>query len=314
MKTKKDLSKIKDKGLTITHTPVLLKEVISGLDIKKNDVVVDGTLGGGGHAKAISKLLGNEGIFIGLDVDQDAVDRAKRYLKDTVHKKILFTENFRNLDKVLLKTGISKVDKILFDLGWSMYQIEESGRGFSFRRDEPLLMTLKKDPDEEKDITARKIINEWSEESIANIIYGYGQDRFARRIAKNIIKARTAKEIKTTKELAEIIEKSVPHRFAKGKIHPATKTFQALRIAVNDELGALKEAMQKSILDIKAGGRIAIISFHSTEDRIVKEFFIEKEKEGVGKRITKKPIAPNEKELAENRRARSAKLRIFEKK
>jgi len=314
MKTKKDLSKIKDKGLTITHTPVLLKEVISGLDIQKSDIVVDGTLGGGGHAKAICKELGEEGVFIGLDVDQDAVDRVKILLEDTAPKKIFFTENFRNIDKVLKSLEIKETNKFLFDLGWSMHQMEESKRGFSFSHDEPLLMTLKKDPDEKKDFTARKIINEWSEESIANIIYGYGQERFARRIAKNIIKARMEKEIKTTKELSEIIEKSVPSRFAKGKIHPATKTFQALRIAVNDELGALKEAMQKSILALKTGGRIAIISFHSTEDKIVKEFFKEKEKEGIGKRITKKPIMSGKEELAENPRARSAKLRIFKKK
>jgi len=295
------------------HIPVLLKEVISGLDIQKSDIVVDGTLGGGGHAKSICESLGKGGTFIGMDVDSDAVLRTKEILKDTKAKKIFFTENFRNIDVVLESVGVQKVDKILFDLGWSMYQIEESGRGFSFRYDEPLLMTLKKDADEEKDFTAKRIVNEWDEETIANIIYGYGEDRFAKRIARNIVEARKEKQIETTKELAEIVEKSIPQRLRHGKIHPATKTFQALRIAVNDELGALEEALEKSFEALDSDGRLAVISFHSIEDRIVKNFFTEKEKEMLGKRVTKKPITASDEELKDNPKARSAKLRIFEK-
>ncbi len=222
-----------------------------------------------------------------------------------------YQENFRNIDKVLDEAGVSQVDGILFDLGLSSNQIEESGRGFSFKTEEPLLMTMKKNP-QSSDITAHEIVNSWSEESLADIIYGYGEDRFARRIAKAIVMARAVRPIDTAGELAEIVASAVP-RFGFKKINPATKTFQAIRIAVNDELGALKTALPKAFDRLSRGGRMSVISFHSLEDRIVKRYFKEKGDLGQAKIITKKPITPSPEEIAENPRSRSAKLRILEK-
>jgi 16S rRNA (cytosine1402-N4)-methyltransferase len=194
----------------------------------------------------------------------------------------------------------------------SSNQIEESGRGFSFKTDEPLLMTMKKDP-QSTEVTANEIVNTWAEDSLADIIYGYGEDRFARRIAKAIVTAREIQPIQTAQELADIIANAVP-KFGFKKINPATKTFQAIRIAVNDELGAIKEALPKAFTRLNpAGGRISIISFHSLEDRIVKRFFKEKAEAGEGRLIVKKPIIPSPQEIAENPRSRSAKLRIIEK-
>jgi 16S rRNA (cytosine1402-N4)-methyltransferase len=209
------------------------------------------------------------------------------------------------------QAGVAGVDGIIFDLGLSSNQIEESGRGFSFKTDEPLLMTMKKDP-QSSDITAYEIVNSWSEESLADIIYGYGEDRFARRIAKAIVMAREIQSIETAGQLSDIIASVVP-KFGFKKINPATKTFQAIRIAVNDELGAIKEALPKAFSRLNTGGRISIISFHSLEDRIVKRFFKEKSEAGEGRLINKKPITPSPQEIAENPRSRSAKLRIIEK-
>ena len=275
------------------HRPVLLNEAIEGLDLSEDSVVLDCTFGGGGHSKEILRRYPGTKI-IAIDEDEEV----------TAEKGIsLHHENFRNLDKVL---GDRKVDAILFDLGFSSDQLESSGRGFSFLKDEPLLMTM----NEKADLTAEVIVNNWSEESIADIIYGYSEERRARTIAKAIVRAREKAPIKTTRELVAIIERVVPRN---GKIHPATKTFQALRIAVNDELGALKEGLEKGFSSLKGGGRVAVISFHSLEDRIVKNFNKEKAKSGQGKLINKKPIRPNKEELKENKRARSAKLRILQK-
>jgi 16S rRNA (cytosine1402-N4)-methyltransferase len=293
----------------MAHTTVLLHESVDGLNLKQGSVFVDATLNAGGHSQLVLSQLDGNVRVIGIDVDADAIARAKTNIKTP--NATFFQENFRNLDKVLDQAGVAHVDGILFDLGVSSDQIEESGRGFSFKTNEPLLMTMKKDP-ESTDITAYEIVNSWAEESIADIIYGYGEDRFARRIAKAIVAARATKPIETAEQLSEIVAGAIP-KFGFRKINPATKTFQAIRIAVNDELGALKEALPKAFNKLNPGGRIAIISFHSLEDRIVKRFFKEKSDAGEGKLITKKPIIPSAQETAENPRSRSAKLRIIEK-
>jgi len=225
---------------------------------------------------------------------------------------ILQKNNFRNLDKVLEKVGIKKVNAILFDLGFSSNQMNKSGRGFSFQKDEPLLMTFKENPTEE-DLTAREIVNNWEENSIADILYGYGEEKFSRQIARKIVEIRKEKQIETTTDLVKIIEKTIPNWYKHKKIHFATKTFQALRITVNDEIDALKEGLNKALNILRKEGRVAVISFHSIEDRIVKQFFRNKKEEGVGAIITKKPIISNRDEILKNPRSRSAKLRIFQK-
>lgn len=294
-----------------THTTVLLHEAVDGLNLKPGSVFVDATLNAGGHSQqVIDDLKGNVRV-IGIDVDADAITRAKERLASATVDIAFFQENFRNIDKVLDQAEVAQVDGIIFDLGLSSNQIEESGRGFSFKTDEPLLMTMKKDL-QSTDTTAYEIVNSWGEDSLADIIYGYGEDRFARRIAKAIVMARETKPIETAEQLSEIVASAVP-KFGFKKINPATKTFQAIRIAVNDELGAIKEALPKAFARLGSGGRMSVISFHSLEDRIVKRFFKEKSEAGEGRLINKKPITPSPQELAENPRSRSAKLRIIEK-
>lgn len=296
----------------ISHIPVLLKEVILALIIKSDDTVVDATVNGGGHAKVICKQLGKKGTFIGVDLDRSALERAQKQLQGVQCRVFLEENNYRNLDIVLKGLGIEKVDSILFDLGLSSLQLEESGRGFSFKKDEPLLLTFKKDPIA-NDLTGREILNRWDEEHIANIIYGYGEERYARGIARKIIETRKKHPILSTVDLVRIVEAVLPGRYKYRKIHPATKVFQALRIAVNDELGTIEEGLSKALQSLKQGGQIAVISFHSIEDRVVKIFFNQKQKEKIGIVITKKPIIPNRNEIKNNPRARSAKLRIFKK-
>jgi 16S rRNA (cytosine1402-N4)-methyltransferase len=294
------------------HKTVLLHETINGLEIKNNDIVVDGTLGAGGHSQEILKRCPNV-TLIAIDQDPDAILRSKKRLESffTFSSKIIFVnDNFRNIDKVVNEKGLGSVDKIVLDLGWSSYQLEESERGFSFQKEEELLMTFKKEP-LENELTAYDVVNTFEEENLADIIYGYGEERFSRRIAKGIVAARIISPIKTTKELANIIKNSVPFWYRNGRIHPATKTFQAIRITVNDELGALKEALTKGFNILKPEGRMAIITFHSLEDRIVKQYFKDKEKKELGRLHNKKPILPSKEELSENPRARSAKLRII---
>jgi 16S rRNA (cytosine1402-N4)-methyltransferase len=297
--------------LNMSHTTVLLHEAVDGLNLKRGSVFVDATLNSGGHSQQVINNLDGNVRVIGIDIDADAIDRAKKSFANSNSNVTFFQENFRNIDKVLDQAGVAGVDGIIFDLGLSSNQIEESGRGFSFKTDEPLLMTMKKDP-QSSDITAHEIVNSWSEESLADIIYGYGEDRFARRIAKAIVTAREIQSIETAGQLSDIIASAVP-KFGFKKINPATKTFQAIRIAVNDELGAIKEALPKAFSRLNTGGRISIISFHSLEDRIVKRFFKEKSEAGEGRLIVKKPITPSPQEIAENPRSRSAKLRIIEK-
>ena len=296
----------------VMHIPVLLNEVIEGLQIQPNDVFVDGTLGAGSHSEVVAKTLGEDGTLVGLDLDADALNRASVKLIGLPPKIILRQENFRNLDKVLEGLGIKSVDKILLDLGMSSNQLEESGRGFSFMKSEPLLMTMSDKQDEQK-LIAKDIVNFWGEENIAEIIHCYGEERFSRRIANAIVLRRKIKPIETTDDLREIIWSVVPNRLRHGRIHPATRTFQALRIAVNDELESLKEVLAKGLKLLDGGGRMAVISFHSLEDRIVKNFMRDAKQKGNGVIHTKKPIVPKYEEVKKNPRSRSAKLRIFEK-
>lgn len=294
------------------HKTVLLHESVDALDLKSGEVVVDCTLGAGGHTEEICKRFGSEVKIIGLDLDQDAIIRSEKRLDGMECNTTFHLSNFRDFDTILKNLNLSEVDGFLLDLGFSSHQIEDSGRGFSFKRDEPLAMTLKRDIGD-TDITADLILNHWSEESIANILYGYGNEQFSRRIAREIVTSREKVPIKTTMDLVTIIERAVPFFYKKGRLHPATKTFQALRIAVNDELGALEEFLEKGFSHLKSEGRMAVISFHSLEDRIVKNFFKKKKEEKEATLITKKPITPGEEELKENPRSRSAKLRTLQK-
>ncbi len=298
-----------------SHIPVLLHETIQGLAVKDGDILLDGTLGGAGHA--VELIKGKQKItLIGLDADGDALARARKkiadYAEESDVKIILEKTNFRNIDEVLKKYDIERIDKVLLDLGLGSHTYE-SGRGFSFLKDEPLVMTLDNEATSEKSVTAYTVVNEWSEETLADIIYGFGEERYAYRIARGIVHARDKKPIETTKELSDIVTHSVPFFYRHGKIHPATKTFQAIRIAVNDELNALKDALEQAWKHLGSQGRMAVISFHSLEDRIVKTFFLSKEKEGSGKNLSKKPLTPTDEEIQENPRSRSAKLRIIEK-
>ena len=296
----------------VRHRAVLLQEATSSLALAPDDCVVDATLGGAGHAGAIAEQLGKKGVLIGFDLDADAISRAKSTLakvRPTVH---LVLGNFRDLGKELERLGIPSITKALFDLGWSSYQLD-SGRGFSFRADEPLSMTYANPPTGGSGLTAGRIVNEWGEESIADILFGWGEEHYSRRIAKAIVERRAHKPFTTSVELAEVIRAAVPPLYRHGKIHPATRTFQALRIAVNDELGALTEGLRSAWKHLAPAGRIAVITFHSIEDRMVKQMFAAWERSGEGKRSARKPIRPGEGELSVNPRARSAKLRVIEK-
>ena len=292
---------------TSIHKTVLLNETIEGLNLTTKSVVLDGTFGGGGHSAEICRRFPGVKI-IALDQDQSVFEKAKDKFKNLDCDISFSNENFRDLENSIN----FPVDAIIFDLGLSSDQLENSGRGFSFLKDEPLLMTMKENPSPE-DLTAMDIVNTWSEKNLADIIYGYGEERYSRRIAKGIADAREKAEIKTTFDLVKIIESSVPGLYKRGKLHFATRTFQALRIAVNDELGVLKTGLEKGFAALGVGGRMAVISFHSLEDRIVKKFYKEKEKEGEAKLINKKPITASAEEIKNNPRSRSAKLRILKK-
>lgn len=310
------------------HKAVLLQEVIQALGARGQELgarskeqgdrstewYLDCTLGGAGHALAVAEAFRGNINIIGLDRDKQALDRAKTVFEGKLAKEsklILENEDFRNLDKVLEKHGIGQVDFILMDLGISSDELDNSGRGFTFQKDEPLLMTMG-DPATYV-FTAKDIVNKWEEAVLADIIFGYGEEKYARRIAKRICDYRTKKLIETSAELAEIVKSATPAFYRRGKIHPATRTFQALRIAVNDELNALRNGLNNGFEKLNGnGGRMAVISFHSLEDRIVKEFFKNKLKEGANI-LTKKPVTAGEQEILENPRARSAKLRVVEK-
>ena len=303
------------------HVPVLLNECLEGLNIKPDGIYVDGTLGGAGHSSQIVKRISKNGLLLGIDRDQEAICVAKERLKKFTNVKFIH-DNHDNIKNILESLEISEVDGILLDLGVSSYQLDEKNRGFSYIGDSELDMRM----DKSAELTAKEVVNTYPEEKLANIIYEYGEERFSRRIARNICEYRKKQEIKTTLELVNIIEKSVPRK--KGEGHPAKRTFQAIRIEVNDEIKPLYKTILDSIDVLKPGGRLCVITFHSLEDRAVKNAFIKAEGRCIcppdlpycscgckklGKIITKKPILPSELEMEKNTRSKSAKLRIFEK-
>lgn len=294
------------------HITVLQTEAVHALNLKQGSVVVDCTFGSGGHAAAIVEAIGKQGTYIGIDADPTAIEAGQRFATqhDNVH---LVPGNFRAIKHILNDLGYETVDAILADLGWRMEQFDGTSgepRGFSFRHDEPLRMTYG-DP-EDYPFTAYDIVNEWDEQDIANVIYGYGEERQSRRIARAIVAARQKQPIATSGELAAIVEAAMPRR-GYQKTHPATRTFQALRIAVNDEFDTLETLLQDGFAALAPHGRMAIISFHSLEDRIVKQTFRTFVHDQTGVLVHKKPIAPSLEEQNINPRARSAKLRVIEK-
>lgn len=292
------------------HVPVLLHESIEALKVQPGMTIVDATLGAGGHSSAIAKAFKNVRI-VGFDLDQEALKLAGETMKKAGGTLVPIHANFRTMAASLAGKGISQIDGALFDLGVSSMEIGASGRGFSFMHDEPLLMTLE-NPITAETLTAREVVNSLPEGELANVIYKYGEERFSRQIAKGIVMARKQQKIATSGELAAIVADSVPAGYRKGRINPATKTFQALRIYVNDELGAAEEGIRSAWSVLKPGGRLAVITFHSLEDRLVKNLFKELSKDH-GLLITKKPIPPSRSEIVANRRSRSAKLRVLEK-
>lgn len=291
------------------HQTVLLDETVDGLSLQSGNTAIDATAGTGGHAEKIAEAVGKEGTLMVVDIDPGSLARTKERLQNASAKLIYVQGNFRNLKNLAAEAGVSSADGIAFDLGWHSEQLS-AGRGLSFKSDEPLIMTLGA---RSSSLTAKDIIADWDESSIEEIIRAYGEERFAGRIARAIVEARRAEPIETARELAEVITRAVPGFYRRGRLHPATRTFQALRIAVNDELNALTEALADALELLAPEGRLAVISFHSLEDRIVKQTFRDAEDAGRGRRITKKPIVPGFAERKANPRARSAKLRIFEK-
>ena len=304
------------------HYPVMLQECIEGLKIKKDGIYVDGTLGGAGHSKEIAKRLSTKGKLIGIDRDEEALEAAKENLQEFQNVTYIH-DNHDNIQEILENLKVQKVDGILLDLGVSSYQLDEKNRGFSYLGENELDMRM----DKTQELNANIVINTYPEERLANLIYEYGEERFSRQIAKNICEQRKQKEITTTKELVEIIEKSIPKSKQKEG-HPAKRTFQAIRIEVNNEIKPLYQTVKNCIDCLNPEGRLCIITFHSLEDRAVKNAYIEASgkctcpsdlpycvcgAKKLGKIITKKPIIATEKEREENSRSQSAKLRIFEK-
>jgi len=298
------------------HVTVLLNETVAGLFSNKEmpksgGVYVDGTLGAGGHTEEICRLAPKSTI-IGIDADADAIERAKVRLAG-MPCTLLTSNNFNDkLSEILDEFQIEEVDGVILDLGMSSDQLDRSGRGFSFLRDEPLKMTMKNKVSS-SELDAYRIVNEFNAEQLATVIYGYGDEKYSRRIARAIVEAREESPIETSGKLAEIIKRAVPFYYRNGKNHPATKTFQALRIAVNDEIERLESTLQQAYAKLKIGGRLSVVSFHSLEDRTVKRFAKDKAQDGLVKIITKKPMVPTEEEVRSNPRSRSAKLRIIEK-
>ncbi len=307
------------------HKSVLLDETIESLNIKPNGIYVDGTLGGGGHSYEIAKRLTDGGRLIGIDQDEDAIRAAKERLSEFADRVTIVRDNYCNMPKVLDELGVSKVDGILLDIGVSSYQLDEAERGFTYKQDAPLDMRM----DQRQEMTAKDIVNGYSEEDLYRIIRDYGEDKFAKNIAKHIVQARQVKPVETTFELDEIIKAAIPMKFRATGGHPAKKTFQAIRIELNRELEVLDESIDAMTDLLNDNGRLCIITFHSLEDRIVKTRFRKNEnpctcppdfpvcvcgKKPKGKVITRKPIVPDEEELKENKRAKSSKLRVFERK
>ena len=299
------------------HIPVLTKEIISYLDLKKGGVYIDCTLGGGGHSKAILEKIYPQGLLIGIDQDIEAIETAKEELKSYIDNIKLVKGNFKNLEGILTDLKIKTVSGIIFDLGVSFHQLKEKERGFSFKEESHLDMRM----DLTQEFNADTLINSYSEKDLAEIFEKYGEERFSKRIARLIITERKKKAIATTKQLSDLVIRSLPRTKKRHtwRIHPATRVFQAIRIEVNQELKALEKGLNQAIRVLENKGRMCVISYHSLEDRIVKHLF--KEVERVGKDqgdyglkiITKKPIRPSSEEIRENPKARSAKLRVAEK-
>lgn len=308
------------------HASVLLEEAIEGLKIKPDGIYVDGTLGGGGHSLEILKRLGRNGHLVGTDQDETAIEAAKERLEADAYegKVTIVRNNFRNIKEVLKELGITGIDGMLLDLGVSSYQLDTRERGFSYRFDAPLDMRM----DRRQALTAKEIVNGYDERELFRVIRDYGEDKFAKNIARHIVLARKKKPIETTGELSEIIKAAIPAKMREKGGHPSRRTFQAIRIECNDELEVLKEVLEEAVELLNPGGRLCVITFHSLEDRIVKTAFKTAAnpcicppefpvcvcgRKSKGKVITGKPVLPGEEELLANPRAGSAKLRIFEK-
>ena len=310
--------------MVFKHKSVLLEETVKGLNIKPDGIYVDGTLGGGGHAYEVCKQLSDKGSFIGIDQDEAAIAAASIRLSDFREKVTIVRSNYCDMKLQLQKLGIEKVDGIVLDLGVSSYQLDTAERGFSYRVDAPLDMRM----DRRQSMTARDIVNDYSEMELFRIIRDYGEDKFAKNIAKHIVMERKNGPIETTGQLIEVIKRAIPMKFQKTSGHPAKRTFQAIRIELNRELEVLRNSLDDMIDMLNEDGRICIITFHSLEDRIVKGIFKKNENPctcpshfpvcvcgnaSKGSVITRKPILPSEEELEENSRSKSAKLRIFER-
>lgn len=309
--------------IEFNHVSVLLNECIENLNIKPDGIYVDGTMGGAGHSLEIVKKLSPKGMLIGIDRDEEALAVAKERLKDFSNVKYVH-DNHDNIDEIIKNLNLKGVDGILLDLGVSSYQIDEKTRGFTYINDGPLDMRM----DKSQELTAEYIVNNYKEQELARIIFEYGEEKFSRKIAKNICEYRSNKKIETTSELVKIIEKSIPGKFREKNSHPAKRTFQAIRIEVNNEIEPLYNTVKNSINALNSKGRLCVITFHSLEDRMVKKAYVDAEGKctcpkdlpycvcgnvSLGKIINKKPILPTEKEMQENSRSRSAKLRVFEK-
>lgn len=307
------------------HTSVLLQETIENLDIKPEGIYLDGTLGGGGHASEVAARLTGAGRLIGIDQDEDAIAAAGNRLLPYQERVTLIRDNYVHAVEALAQIGVSQVDGIVLDLGVSSYQLDNVQRGFSYKYDAPLDMRM----DQRQSLSAREILNEYSENALYHVIRDYGEEQFAKNIAKHIVAARKDKPLETTEELNEIIKAAIPAKMRAGGGHPSKRTFQAIRIECNQELEVLKSSLDALIGLLAPGGRLCVITFHSLEDRIVKSAFRQNEnpctcppdfpvcvcgKVSRGKVITRKPILPSEQEMAENKRAKSAKLRVFMKK
>ncbi len=305
------------------HKSVLLHETIDSLLVKPDGIYVDGTLGGGGHAEELLSRLGPEGRLIGIDQDEDAVAAAGERLAPYADRVTIVRSNYRELEQVLDRLGIGRVNGIYLDLGVSSFQFDDAGRGFSYREDAPLDMRM----DRRQALTAADLVRDCSEEELARILWEYGEEKFSRQIARQIVKRRGEQPIETTGQLAEIVKEAVPLKFRAVGGHPARQTFQALRIEVNRELEVLEQSLDGMIGRLMPGGRLAVITFHSLEDRIVKQKFKENEnpcicppdfpvcvcgRKSRGKVITRRPVTPTAEEIEDNNRCRSAKLRVFE--
>lgn len=313
-----------EEKMAFQHTSVLLHETVDGLNIRPDGIYVDATLGGGGHAFQVCSRLDSKGRFIGIDQDAAAIEAASARLSVFGEKVTIIRSNYCDMKARLQEIGIDKVDGIMIDLGVSSYQLDTADRGFSYRMDAPLDMRM----DQRQTMTAKDIINTYSEMELFHVIRDYGEDRFAKNIAKHIVAERQKSPIETTGQLVEIIRQSIPMKVQKTTGHPAKRTFQAIRIELNRELDVLKDTLDDMIDLLNPGGRLCVITFHSLEDRIVKSNFRRNEnpctcpsdfpvcvcgKVSKGRVVTRKPILPGEEELEVNSRSKSAKLRIFER-